>query len=57
MFNRREVKQDEILKFAELNGLQYFKTSAKNYDNVEAPYHFIAEKILEEIESQKIKTK
>lgn len=53
--DNREISEEEINNFANMNKIKYFETSAKNGDNIEECFYFIAELLMEDIEQKRIK--
>ena len=50
----REVTQEQIDNFTLNNKIKYFETSAKNGENIEECFYFIAEKLMNDLEEKGI---
>ena len=53
LVDKREVTKEEAENYVKANNIFYFETSAKEGDNVEECFNFIAKKILEQFENKK----
>ena len=50
----REITEEEINKFVVNNNIKYFETSAKNGENIDECFYFIAEKLMKDLEEKGI---
>ena len=48
----REISDEEINKFAINNNIKYFETSAKNGNNIEECFYYIAEKLMKDMKEK-----
>ena len=48
----REITQEQIDNFVMNNKIKYFETSAKNGENIEECFYFIAEKLMNDLEEK-----
>lgn len=55
LVDQREVTKEEAENYVKANNIFYFETSAKDGNNVEECFNFIAEKLLEQFENRKDK--
>ena len=53
LVDKREVTKEEAENYVKANNIFYFETSAKEGDNVEECFNFIAKKLLEQFENKK----
>ena len=53
LVDKREVTKEEAEEYVKANNIFYFETSAKEGNNVEECFNFIAEKLLEQYENKK----
>ena len=51
---KREISEEEIYDFAKNNKIKYFETSAKNGENIDECFYFIAEKLMKDLEEKGI---
>ena len=51
---KRQITEEEIFDFAKNNKIKYFETSAKNGENIEECFNFIAEKLMKDLEEKGI---
>ena len=51
---KREISGEEIYDFAKNNKIKYFETSAKNGENIDECFYFIAEKLMKDLEEKGI---
>jgi Ras-related protein Rab-1A len=52
--NERIITEDEIDDFAKLNKIKYFETSAKNGENIDESFLFIADKLMKDADEKGI---
>ena len=52
LVDKREVKEEEIDRFAKDNNIIYFETSAKDGKNIDESFYYIAEKLIEQFEKK-----
>ena len=48
----REISDEEIYKFSINNNIKYFETSAKNGNNIEECFYYIAEKLMKDMKEK-----
>ena len=51
----REITEEQINEFVNINKIKYFETSAKNGENIDECFYFIAEKLMNDIEEKGLK--